>query len=53
VILDVYGLSIVDPKKLEQQINQITGVVTNGLFAQRPADILFLGTDEGVKTLKN
>jgi len=53
VILDVYGLSIVDPKKLEQQINQITGVVTNGLFAQRPADILFLGTGEGVKTLKN
>ena len=53
VILDVYGLSIVDPKKLEQQINQITGVVTSGLFAQRPADILFLGTGEGVKTLKN
>lgn len=53
VILDVYGFSIVDPKKLEQQINQITGVVTNGLFAQRPADILFLGTGEGVKTLKN
>ena len=46
-------MDIVDPKGLEQQINQITGVVTNGLFAQRPADILFLGTGEGVKTLTN
>ena len=52
LILDVYGLDIVDPKGLEQQINQLTGVVTNGLFAQRPADILFLGTAQGVKTLK-
>lgn len=51
LILDVYGLDIVDPKGLEQQINQLTGVVTNGLFAQRPADILFLGTTQGVKTL--
>ena len=51
LILDVYGLDIVDPKGLEQQINQLTGVVTNGLFAQRPADILFLGTTLGVKTL--
>ena len=51
LILDVYGMSIVDPKGLEQQINQITGVVTNGLFAQRPADILLLGTAQGVKTL--
>jgi ribose 5-phosphate isomerase A len=53
LILDVYGLDIVDPKDLEQKINQLTGVVTNGLFAQRPADILFLGTSEGVKTLTN
>ena len=51
LILDVYGMSIVDPKGLEQQINQLTGVVTNGLFAQRPADILLLGTAQGVKTL--
>lgn len=53
LILDVYGLDIVDPKGLEQQLNQITGLVTNGLFAKRPADILFLSTSEGVKTLTN
>jgi ribose 5-phosphate isomerase A len=53
LILDVYGMSIIDPKGLEQQINQLTGVVTNGLFAQRPADILLLGTAQGVKTLTN
>jgi ribose 5-phosphate isomerase A len=51
LILDVYGMDIVDPKGLEQKINQITGVVTNGLFAQRPADLLLLGTSEGVKSL--
>jgi ribose 5-phosphate isomerase A len=53
LILDLYGMDIVDPKDLEQQINQLTGVVTNGLFAHRPADILFLGTGDGVKTLKS
>jgi ribose 5-phosphate isomerase A len=46
-------MSIIDPRGLEQQINQLTGVVTNGLFAQRPADILLLGTAQGVKTLTN
>ena len=51
VILDVKGLSIVDPKALEAQINHITGVVTNGLFALRPANLLLLGTAEGVKTI--
>jgi len=51
IILDVYNLSIVDPRKLETELNQITGVVTNGLFALRPADVLLLGTDSGVKTL--
>jgi ribose 5-phosphate isomerase A len=51
IILDVHGLSITDPKGLEAQINQITGVVTNGLFAIRPANVLLLGTAEGVKTL--
>ncbi len=50
VILDVHGLTIVDPVALEAQINQIVGVVTNGLFAARPADVLLLGTPEGVKT---
>ena len=53
IILDVFNLRILDPLKLEAQINQITGVVTNGLFAQRPADVLLLGTAEGVKTIKS
>ncbi|CAM3427645.1 ribose-5-phosphate isomerase RpiA [Parendozoicomonas haliclonae] len=52
VILDVWNMSIVDPKGLETALNQITGVVTNGLFALRPADVLLLGTSEGVKTIK-
>lgn len=50
VILDVHGLNIVDPVATEAQINQIVGVVTNGLFAARPADVLLLATQEGVKT---
>src|SRR5688572_8103857 len=52
IILDVHNLSITDPRKLESELNQITGVVTNGLFALRPADLLLLGTSNGVKTLK-
>jgi ribose 5-phosphate isomerase A len=52
VILDVKGLAITDPKGLEAQINQITGVVTNGLFAVRPANLLLLGTPEGVKSIR-
>jgi ribose 5-phosphate isomerase A len=51
VILDVYNFSIPQPLSIEGKINNITGVVTNGLFALRPADVLFLGTNEGVKTL--
>ena len=51
LILDVGGLSISDPKGLEARINQITGVVTNGLFALRPADVLLLGTAKGVRTI--
>ena len=51
LILDVKGLAITDPKGLEARINQITGVVTNGLFAVRPANVLLLGTAEGVKTI--
>ena len=51
VILDVHGLNIMNPVELESQINQIVGVVTNGLFARRPADVLLLGTVDGVKTL--
>lgn len=49
-ILDIYNLEILEPRKLEQQLNQITGVVTNGLFAERGADRLLLGTSAGVKT---
>ncbi len=48
LILDVHGLAITDPKGLETQINQIVGVVSNGLFAQRGADVLLLGTPDGV-----
>lgn len=51
VILDVHHLEIAEPVKLENEINQIVGVVTNGLFAKRPADILLLGSDTGVKVL--
>jgi ribose 5-phosphate isomerase A len=51
-IVDVHGLKIVDPVTLEATINQIVGVVTVGLFAKRPADVLILGTDEGAKTIK-
>ncbi len=51
-ILDVYNLEIVDPVTLENQINSIVGVVTNGLFAARPANVLLLGTQSGVKTIK-
>lgn len=52
IILDVFNLSISNPAELESQINAIVGVVTNGLFAARPADLLLLGTADGVKTLK-
>ncbi len=52
VILDVHNLQFTDAVALETTINQITGVVTNGLFAIKPADVLLLGTAEGVKTLR-
>jgi len=51
-ILDVYNLEITNPRELESEINNITGVVTNGLFAKRPADILFVGSGSGVVTLE-
>ena len=50
-LLDVAGLRISDPAALETQINQIVGVIANGLFARRGADVCLLGTSEGVKTL--
>lgn len=50
-ILDVHGLTISDPLTLESTINQMVGVVTNGLFAHRPADVLLIGTRRGVETI--
>jgi len=52
IILDISGLEITDPVALETKINQITGVVTVGLFASRPADVLILGTPGGAKVVK-
>lgn len=52
VILDVYNLTILNPIELENKINSIAGVVTVGLFANRGADIVLMGTSEGVKTIK-
>jgi len=49
LILDVHGLAIADPVGLESEINQITGVVTNGLFARRGADVLLLASERGVE----
>ena len=53
VIVDVHGLQrqIMEPVKLEQQLNNIVGVVTNGLFAMRTADILLLGSQHGIKAI--
>ena len=51
VILDVHGLRISDPRALESELNDIVGVVANGLFARRGADVLLLGTEEGVKRM--
>jgi ribose 5-phosphate isomerase A len=51
-ILDLHGLEITDPLDLESRINQITGVVCVGLFAHRPADVLILGGDQGIKTYR-
>lgn len=52
LILDCHGLTILDPPALEAELNGIAGVVTNGLFARRGADVLLLGTPDGVKTYK-
>jgi ribose 5-phosphate isomerase A len=51
IILDVEDLRILNPADMEAKINQIAGVVTNGLFARRGADVILVGTDKGVKTL--
>jgi ribose 5-phosphate isomerase A len=51
IILDVHNLEIMEPVRMEEELNNIPGVVTVGIFARRPADVLLLGTPEGVKTL--
>jgi ribose 5-phosphate isomerase A len=51
VILDCHGLAILDPAQLEADLNNIAGVVTNGIFARRPADVLLLGESTGVRVL--
>ena len=52
VILDVWNLPMPVPRQMEERINNITGVVTNGLFALRPADVLLVATASGVQTIK-
>lgn len=52
VILDIHNLQIMEAEKLETELNQLAGVVTNGIFARRPADVLLLGTAEGLRTLE-
>ena len=52
LILDVYNLQILEPAKLEAELNSIVGIVTVGLFALRPANVLLLATAEGVKTIR-
>ncbi len=51
VILDVHNMEIMEPVKLEQELNNLPGVVTVGLFALRPADVLLLGTEDGIKKI--
>jgi ribose 5-phosphate isomerase A len=52
LVLDCHGLTIMDPPALEADLNNIAGAMSNGLFAMRGADVLLLGTPEGVKTYK-
>ncbi len=52
VILDLHGLEVEEPKELETRINNIVGVVTNGLFARRGANVILMGTPNGVETIK-
>lgn len=52
VILDVFNMQIAQPRKLEEQLNNIVGVVTNGLFAHRGADVVIVGTPNGVEIIE-
>jgi ribose 5-phosphate isomerase A len=51
VVLDCHGLTLLDPPKTESELNNLAGVVTNGIFARRPADVLLLGEAAGVRTI--
>ena len=51
IILDCHGLTLLDPPAMEAELNNVAGVVTNGIFARRPADVLLLGEASGVRTL--
>ena len=51
LILDCHGLTLLDPPAMEVELNNIAGVVTNGIFARRPADVLLLGSEKGVSTI--
>ncbi len=51
VILDIHGLKILNPVEMETAINQITGVVCNGIFARRSADVVLLGSAQGIRTI--
>ena len=52
-ILDVHNLSIANPLEMETRINQMPGVVSNGIFSHRPADVLLIADDSGVRTMGN
>jgi ribose 5-phosphate isomerase A len=52
LILDCHGLTLLDPARTEAELNNIAGVVTNGIFARRAADVLLLGSNSGIQTLK-
>ncbi|MCB1736427.1 MAG: ribose-5-phosphate isomerase A, partial [Gammaproteobacteria bacterium] len=52
VILDVHDMEIMDPVAMENELNKIAGIVTVGIFANRPADVLILGTDTGIQTVE-
>ena len=52
LILDIHNLEIMEPMKMETLINQIAGVVTVGIFAHRPADVLLLGSEKGIQVIK-
>ncbi|HZD53556.1 MAG TPA: ribose-5-phosphate isomerase A, partial [Woeseiaceae bacterium] len=51
-ILDVHNLKITNPLEMETRLNQMPGILTNGIFAHRPADVLLIGDDSGVRTMR-